>query len=329
MIANEVLKAFVGKNILVSGATGLMGTTALLRLKDYQDISVRAAYHNKEPFIFADNISYVKADLRDFEDCKKIVEDVDYVFMFAAVLSTAPVIAKNPVSHIRSNLAMNTQMLEASYSAGVKKFVWLSSSTGYPESRHPLKEDDMFAGDPPDVYFAVGWMSRYTEVLCRMYADKLKKNMPCLILRPTTIYGEYEGFDFEKCHMLPALVRRVCDREDPLVVWGDGQNSRDLIYSDDVFDACLSAMERQETFDVFNVGFGRQYTVNEILEMIIEISGFEDARVVYDTSKPSTVKKKLIDLTKSQRELEFKPKTDIRTGIEKLVNFYKQSKVTV
>ena len=63
--------------------------------------------------------------------------------------------------------------------------------------------------------------------------------------------------------------------------------------------------------------------------MIIEISGFEDARVVYDSSKPSTVKKKLIDLTKSQRELGFQPKTDIRTGIEKLVNFYKQSKVSV
>ncbi len=316
-------------NYLVAGSAGLMGTTALLRLKDVPGVNVKAVYHRRGPRVSADNIAHVQADLRNVDACKKIVEGIDYVFMFAAVLSTAPVIAKNPVSHISSNLAMNTQMLEASYFAGVKKFVWLSSSTGYPESRHPLKEDDMFAGDPPDVYFAIGWMSRYTEVLGRMYSTKLKDPMPVVILRPTTIYGEYEGFDFEKCHMLPALVRRVCDRDDPLVVWGDGQDSRDLIYSDDVFDACLSAMGKPETFDVFNLGSGRQYTVNEILEMIIEISGFEDARVVYDSSRPSTVKKKLIDLTKSQRELGFKPKTDIRTGIEKLVNFYKQSKVSV
>jgi len=327
MAVEEVFHDFVGKRILIAGATGLMGTTALLRFKNYQGVSVRATYHKKEPFIFGDNISYVKADLRNFDDCKKVVKGVDFVLMFAAVLSTAPVIAKNPVSHITSNLTMNAQMLEASYFAGVKKFIWLSSSTGYPESQHALSEDHMFTADPPDVHFSVGWMSRYTEVLCRMYATKMKSKMPCLILRPTTIYGEYEGFDLERCHMLPALVKRVCDREDPLVVWGNGQDSRDLIYCEDVFDACLLAMQKLETFDVFNLGSGRQYTVDEILELIIEISGFRDARVEHDTSKPSTVKKRLTDLTKAQRELGFRARTDIRRGIERLVNFYRRSKV--
>ena len=225
-------------NYLVAGSAGLMGTTALLRLKDAPGVNVKAVYHRRGPRVSADNIAHVQADLRNVDACKKVAEGIDYVFMFAAVLSTAPVIARNPVSHITSNLIMNAQMLEASYFAGVKKFVWLSSSTGYPESRHPLKEDDMFAGNPPDVYFSVGWMSRYTEVLCRMYSTKLKNPMPVVILRPTTIYGEYEGFDFEKCHMLPALVRRVCDREDPLVVWGDGQNRRLSKYKDIFSNLC-------------------------------------------------------------------------------------------
>jgi len=327
VVVEQVFHDFIGKRILIAGATGLMGTTALLKFRNYQGVEVRATYHEKEPSIFGDNISYVKADLRNFDDCKRVVKDVDFVLMFAAILSTAPVIAKNPVSHITSNLTINAQMLEASYFAGVSKFAWLSSSTGYPESQNPLDEDEMFTADPPDVYFSVGWMSRYTEILCRMYATKLKKKMPCLILRPTTIYGEYEGFDLERCHMLPALVRRVCEREDPLVVWGNGQDSRDLIYCDDVFNACLLALHNLDTFEVYNVGYGSQYTVNEVLEMIIEISGLKDTRIVHDTSKPSTVKKKLLDLTKSHRELGFKPGTDIRAGIEKLICFYEQSKV--
>ena len=248
--------------------------------------------------------------------------------MFAAVLSTAPVMAKNPVSHITSNMIMNAQMLEAAYFAGVKKFLWLSSCTGYPLTEGVLKEENMFDGDPPDVYFSVGWMSRYTEVLCRMYATKLKVSMPTVVLRPTTIYGEYEDFHFDTCHMLPALVRKVVERQKPIEVWGTGTNTRDLIYADDVFDACLLAMEKIDTFDVFNVGFGRQYSVNELLKMIIEIDGYSNAEIVHNTSKPSTIKKRVINLTRAPKVLGFEVKTSIEDGITKMVEWYRQNPIS-
>jgi len=314
-------------NYLVTGATGLMGTTALLRLSDLPGINVRAAYHQRKPRVFAKNISYVQADLRKFDNCKEMIKDIDYVFMFAGVLSTAPVIARNPVSHITSNMIMNAQMLEAAYFARVKKFLWLSSSTGYPPKEGVLKEEDMFDGDPPDVYFPVGWMSRYTEVLARMYARKLKRPLSAVILRPTTIYGEYEDFHFETCHVLPALIRKVVERQRPIEVWGTGEEKRDLIYSDDVFDACLLALEKVDIFDVFNIGSGKEYSINELLNMILEIDNFQDAEIVYNTSKLSTINKRSLDLTKAKKLLGFEAKTTAKKGIAKMIEWYRKNPI--
>lgn len=314
-------------NYLVAGASGLMGTAALLRLKDLEGISVMAVYHQKKPLVSANNISYIQADLRNLENCRKVVEGMDYVFMFAAVLSTAPVLAKNPVSHITSNLIMNAQMLEAAYFSGVKKFLWLSSSTGYPPEDRLLNEEDMFLGDPADNYFSVGWMSRYTEVLCRMYATKLKNPMPAVILRPTTIYGEYESFDFETSHVLPALVRKVVERHNPLEVWGDGKNMRDLLYADDMIDACFLALTKTDSFNVFNIGYGQQYSINKLLEMIIKADGSSRLDIVYNVSKPSAISKRTINIQKSQKVLGFYPKTPIEQGIRRMVAWYKDNPV--
>lgn len=314
-------------NYLITGSTGLMGTSTLLRLKDVPGVSVKAVYHKRKPRVVADNISYFQADLTDFNACKKVVKDIDYVLMFAATLSTAPVIAKNPVSHVTNNMIMNVQMLESSYLVGVKKFLFLSSSTGYPMKEKKLKEEDMFKGDPADVYFSVGWMSRYAEVLCRMYATKLKKPMTTVILRPTTIYGEYEDFHFEVCHVLPALVRKVVERQKPIEIWGTGENKRDLIYSDDVVDACFLALEQVDTFDVFNIGLGKEHSINELLKMILEIENYKDAEIVYNASKPTTILKRSIDFTKAKRVLGFEAKTSIREGLTETIKGYRKNPI--
>lgn len=312
---------------LVTGAAGQMGTFALMRLRNLPNIYVRAVYHKKKPNIFADNISYIQADLRNPDDCKKIVDGIDYVLMFAGILSTAPVMARNPVSHITENMIMNAQMLEVSYFAGVKKFLWLSSTTGYPMLDKELVEEDMFCEDPPDTYFSVGWMSRYTEILCRMYATKLKNPITTVILKPTTIYSEYEDFCFATAHVLPATVRKVVERQNPLEIWGTGDNRRDFIYADDVLDACLLALERVNGFDVFNIGYGKDYSVNEILKIILELDDYMDTQIVYNTSKPSAIGKRNINCTKAKKILGFKAKTTIEEGVCKMIEWYKKNPV--
>ena len=313
-----------GKKILVTGATGLMGTVAMNILLNVSDVYIRAVRHSRLPMVYDEKIEWVEADLMNRSDCHAIVEGVDIVFMFAGVLATAPVIHRNPIAPLTENTVINVQMLEAAWSMGVKQFVWLGSATGYPDSDTPLREDDMFLGDPPDVYFSIGWMSRYVEVICRMYATKLNRVMSTIIIKPTTIYGEYEGFDFETCHMLPALVRRVSEHQNPLRVWGTGEVKRDLIHAEDVFRACLLAMTNKDNFAVYNAGFGKEYSIKEIIKMILREEGNPEINIEYDLTKPTTVNRRQLDFEKI-RTLGFKPKIELQIGIRRLLKYYHET----
>ena len=308
----------------VAGAAGLMGTAALKRLRNAAGVRLRAVYHRRKPLIEADNIECVRADLRDEQACRSVCSDADYVFMFAGILSTASLVARDPVGHIVDNVAMTTHMLHAAYESGVKTFVWLSSSTGYPQQDAPLTEDDMFHGDPPRGYFAVGWYSRYIEKLAQHYAQHVPNPLQIVMLRPTTIYGEHESFDLSECHMLPALVRKVVERMEPIEVWGDGNQMRDLIYADDVMTACLLAMGRGEPYQVYNVGAGVQYSVNELLQAIIKLDGYTDARVQHKIDRPTAPARRELDLARSQSVLGFQPQTSIETGIGRMIRQCRQ-----
>lgn len=312
-------------NYVIAGATGLMGTTALVKLRDQPNIMIKAVYNRKEPFLFADNITYIKADLATAEGCRRVVKGSDYVFSFAGQLMTAPVLATNPVSPLTKNLLITAQLMEASYSAGVKKFLYISSSTGYPAQNELLHEEEMFRDDPADAYFSVGWMFRYTETLCQMYATKLKNPMPVTVIRPSTIYGEFEDFDPAASHMLPGLIRKVVNRDNPLEVWGSGDVRRDLIHADDLFDACLLALERQAAYEVFNIAYGREYKINEILEIIMRADGYKDASIIYNDTRPITGGRRVLDVASARKYLGFIPKTDLETGIKKMIDQYKKS----
>ena len=327
MITPELINRFPRCKLLVTGAAGQLGTITLKSFSNLPGVHIRAVYHKQQPTVFADNIEYVQADLKNPESCREITKDIDIAFMFAGRVLTSPVIARDPVSPVTEMMILNAQVLEAAYLAGVKKLLWVSSSTGYPRTERTLKEEDMFDGDPADIYFSLGWMSRYTEILCRMYATKLKNPMTIVILRPTTIYSEYEDFNYESSHVLPALVRRVVERQKPIEVWGTGENKRDLIYASDVIDAGLMVLERVDTFDVFNIGYGKYYSVGEILQMILEIDNYLEAEITHDTSKPDTVKTIYLDLAKSQKVLGFKAKTSLKEGISRMVESYRRNQL--
>jgi len=203
---------FKDTRVLVAGGTGFVGVNLIIRLLSL-GARVRATIHKKDPVITEDGIEYIRCDLTRMEDCREAVKDMDYVFLCAASTSGAAVIASTPLVHVTPNIVMNSQMLEAAYFAKVKKFVWLSSNAAYPPSGdRPVKEEELFDGDPYETYFGVAWMKRYTEILCRMYSEKLKEPMATVVLRPSNIYGPYDDFDFETSHVMAALIRRVVER---------------------------------------------------------------------------------------------------------------------
>ena len=317
---------FQDQKVLVTGATGLVGSNLIKRLLSEGAI-VRATLHRREPAVVDDRIEYVGCDLTRGEDCRRVVEGMGYVFHCAAHTSGAATTATTPMVHVTPNILINSQMLEAAYAAQVERFLWLSSTTGYPPSgARPVKEEEMFEGEPYDKYFFVGWTKRFTEILCRMYGEKLPKPMTTVVLRPTNIYGPNDDFEPATSHVTPALIRKVVEQQDPLEVWGTGGDVRDLIYVDDMVEAMLRAMEKIESYTAINIGLGKGYSVKEALQMILELDGYTDARVVFNTSKPTMIPIRLVDTAKAETVLGFKAKTDLREGLRKTIKWYRESR---
>lgn len=307
----------------VLGASGLVGSHALLALREVEGVEVRAVCHTRSPRVGGRNIQVIRADLSDPQDCRAAVAGCDFVLIAAGVLATAPVLARDPVGPVLANLLIAVNCLEAAYHAGVAKCLWLSSTTGYPAGDGEMDESRMFEADPPGNWYAIGWTTRYLETLCQAYSERFARPMPVIVLRPTMIYGEYDHFDEETAHFLPSLVRRVVRREDPIEVWGTGEQTRDLIYAGDVVRAMLAALAKVDRFEAFNVAAGRSHSVNEVLGRILEIDGFTDARVVHLTDRPTSVSRRSFANAKAKAELDFTPATPLESGLRRTIEWYR------
>lgn len=318
---------FKDTNVLVAGGTGFIGSNLVNRLLSL-GANVRSTLHERHPIVIDDRIEYVSCNLFNMDDCKKVVSGMDYIFMCAASTSGAAVIASNPLAIVTPNIIMNSQMLEASYFERVKKFIFISSNAVYPPTgNRSVREDEIFNGDPHDVYFGGGWMKRYTEILCRLYSEKLKNPMKTVVIRPSNIYGPYDDFDFDTSHVMAATIRKVVERHCPIEVWGDGNDIRDLIYIDDFIDGLILATEKIDRFDPINIGYGKGYSIKEILQMAIEIDEFDNTQIVYNSYKPSMIPIRLIDTSKAEKLLDFKPRTNIRDGIKKTIDWFRKEYV--
>lgn len=311
--------------VLVAGGSGFVGVNLIQKLLPL-GAHIRATLHEKPAVINDPRIEYIAADLRNAEDCARAVDGMEYVFMCAAHSSGAAVIQNTPLVHVTPNVIMNTLMLEAAHRAGVKKYLWLSSNTVYPAADHPVKESEMMNGQPFEKYFPVASMKRFGETLCEIYSTKIPNPMPAIVVRPANIYGPHDDFDWERSHVVPALVRKVVERHNPLEVWGDGTEIKDLIYVEDFVDGIILAMEKMNGFDPINIGTGIPVTIKDVLHAALIAEDYAHANVVFNTSKPTMIPKRLIDVSKAKRDLGFTVKTSLQEGIQKTLDWYKENR---
>jgi GDP-L-fucose synthase len=314
-----------GTKVLVAGASGLIGANLLARLLK-EGASVRATLHSRTPVIHDPRIEYLKCDLRRPEDCRRAVAGMQHVHLCAASTSGAAAIAATPMIHVTPNILINTCMLEAAYDAGVEKFIWLGSTVAYPVSSLPMREEQLLEGEPFEKYYYAGWAKRFMEVLCRMYGEKLSRRMTTIVLRPTNVYGPHDDFEFATSHVIPALIRKCVERWDPLEVWGDGSEVRDALYVDDMVEAMLLAACKLEQYDAINIGLGRGYSVKEILNCLLRVDGFRDARISFDASKPTMIPIRLIDTRKAESLLGFRARIDLEEGLQRTLHWYRQTR---
>lgn len=319
---------FKNRKVLVTGGAGFIGTNLILKLLE-KGAQVKATIHKKPsqidpPAGEAGNskVEFIKADLTNRSDCQKVVQGQDYVFMCAADTSGAAVIENTPLAHVTPNVIMNALMLEASHMANVKKFLFISSNTVYPLTDHAVDEDDVNY-TLYEKYFPVGWMKIFTEKMCEMYSAKIKNPMTTIIIRPGNTYGPFDKFELGQSHVIPALIRKAIERQDPLEVWGNGMDIKDFIYVEDLAEGLILAMEKINQFDQINIAGGIPITIRQVLEAILKADNFKNPKIIFNGSKPTMIPIRLINIDKAKKSLGFTPKTSLEVGIKKTVDWYK------
>jgi nucleoside-diphosphate-sugar epimerase len=319
---------------LLLGATGLVGSHALHALAGRSGVEVRAVGHGRLPERLAANVSTHRLDLREPGVVDSLLEGVDFVLLFAGRVLSAPVLAADPVGPVLDHLRLVAAALEASFRARVRKTVWLSSTTGYPALDEELHEDHMFVGDPPDVWHLVGWTARYLEALAQGLARRSTERSGAgeeprgtfVALRPSLIYGANDDFSPESAHFLPALIRRVVERRRPIEVWGDGGDRRDLVHADDVVAAAFAALPKVQGCAAFNVCAGRSHSVSEVLDRIVAIDGFDDARIEYTSGRPQTARERRLSPGKAAAALGFTTRVDLDAGLRRTIAWFRENR---
>jgi GDP-L-fucose synthase len=315
--------------ILVTGASGFIGSH-LLRLlweKGYRNVIATSFSKGlRMDFQGCGEIEHHIGDLQDAIFCERISKDVNVVFHCAANTSNALDTKYNPLLHVTPNVEMNVNLMEQSWKNGVKKFLFISSNTVYPDMNNDWCTEDMNVHATPmvPVYKAVGGMKRYTETLCDFFSNQIHNPMQCLIVRPSNAFGPNDKFDYEKCHVTPANIRKVADGLNPIPVWGDGTEVRDLLHVEDMADGFIFVAENCDNYDVFNVCYGEGFTVNEVLEWIKELDGNTNP-IDYVNNKAPMIPVRLLS-SKKINALGWKPKRDLKQALKETIEWYKANK---
>ncbi|MCX7885940.1 MAG: NAD-dependent epimerase/dehydratase family protein [Verrucomicrobiae bacterium] len=311
-----------GKKVLVTGGTGFVGGHLVDALLE-AGADVRVAVHNRPLRRRDSRIEVVSADLRRPEECRDAVRGVQYVFHAAGSVGAAGVGAARMMNGIVTNLVLTAQVLEAAWAEGVERFLLFSSSTVYPAVQHAVVEEEAWNGPPHPSYFGYGWMRRYCERLGEFVAAN--SGLKIALVRPSAVYGPGDNFDLATCHVIPALVRRAVERQDPFVVWGTGDEVRDFLHVRDLVRGCLLALEKHAECDPVNLGCGRGATVKEVVKIILRAAGHQNAQVVFDSSKPATIPFRMVDISKARRLLGFEPRIGLEEGLSETVRWYRST----
>jgi len=317
-----------GKRVLVCGAGGFMGMNMVKQIKNTQASKIIASYRTERAFYdnVLSDVERVSGDLTDKETCLNHTKDVDYLIICNAISFGLTYTKKYPLALLNVNTIANINLLEAAQQNGVEKVIYFGSSVEYHPTLSPIEEKDVLVGHPADVYFGAGWMKRYMEILMRMYSEKLNL-MSCGIVRLANAYGPYDKFIPQNSHVLPALIKKFSERENPLNIYGDGNQLKDLIYINDVTKITLKMLDTLKGFDSMNVGSGKFTSINHAIEILSKQENFYPEIIhLEEGGLPPPIRNLNVDKMKSFYN---HPLTTIEEGIWLTTEWYKSHKTNI
>ena len=304
----------INKNskIFVAGHNGLIGSAILRKLKDlkYKKILTKP---KKE------------LDLRDLNKVSKYFSKVkpDAVILAAAKVGGIEVNNKFRGEFIYDNLAIQNSVIHSSYLHNVKNLIFLGSSCIYPKlSKQPIKEKYLLSGylEKTNEPYAIAKIAGIN--LCESYNKQYKLNYKCLM--PCNAYGINDNYDPNSSHFFPALIKKIVDsirfRKEAISIWGNGKPLRELIYSDDIADACLFFLKKKTSDTLINIGTGKDKSITEYAKLIMDHLGVS-LKINYKKNKPNGTMRKVLDVSLAKK-YGWKYKTTLKKGLSIALNDY-------
>jgi GDP-L-fucose synthase len=295
---------------LVTGGAGFLGRRLVERLEQAGDETVvprRADY-----------------DLTRWDDAERLFRDAapEVVYHLAAEVGGIGANRSNPGRYWYANLMMGAHVLELSRLHGVRKVVVAGTVCAYPKfTPTPFHEDALWNGYPEETNAPYGVAKKSVLVGGQAYREQY--GLDTVFLLPANLYGPGDNFDLETSHVIPALVRKMHEATDSIVLWGDGSPTREFLYVDDCAEGIHLAAQRYDGAEPVNLGTGVETSIRELAELIAELSGFE-GEIVWDTSMPNGQPRRQLDATRAAERFGFQAGTSLRDGLERTIAWYRE-----
>ena len=248
-----------------------------------------------------------RGDDFDFSGC-------DFVYHCAGVTGGGQFLQADPLGMVGPNIRLALDVFDAAKRDGVGHVIAMSSTTGYPDHDHPLHETEYFEGEVHPVYINPGETRRYIERLGAMYP------FATTFIRCAGAYGPGDDYSIKTSHVIGATIRKIAERHDPLICWGDGEDSRDGTYIDDLARALVAAIEPDGS-RAFNIGSGEAMTIKEMIAVLADHAGYRP-RVLHDLSKPRMIRSRMLDTDRAHAALMWWPKVPMEKGLRMALDAY-------
>jgi GDP-L-fucose synthase len=298
--------------IFVAGHRGMVGSAFMRRLE------AEGFTNLLKPHRFQLDLTKEEAVLQFF-----LKESPDVVILAAAKVGGIKANNDYPVEFLLENLRIQNNVIRSADQSGVRKLLFLGSSCIYPKlAPQPIPESALLSGalEPTNEAYAIAKIAGIK--LCQAYAREYGATF--ISVMPTNLYGPNDNFDLETSHVLAALLRKAHEaktrNEKKLVVWGTGKPRREFLHVDDLASACLLLLDKYDSPEIINIGCGEDLTICELAELICDVVGF-DGELVWDTTKPEGMPRKLLDVTRIHA-LGWQPMIPLRKGIAQTYQWF-------
>ncbi len=303
------MSTLLAMRVLVTGGGGFLGSHLVERLEaDGRKVTIARRS---------------ETDLTDMAATARLFDAVqpELVFHLAAEVGGIGANRANPGRYWYANLIMGAHVLEQARLHGTAKLVIAGTVCAYPKfTPVPFQEAELWNGYPEETNAPYGVAKKAVLVGAQAYREQY--GLDSVFVLPTNLYGPRDNFDLQSSHVIPALIRKMIESPDRVVLWGDGTPTREYLYVDDCVEGLLLAAERYDGGDPVNLGTGVETSIRETAELVADAVGF-DGEIEWDTSMPNGQPRRSLDSTRAKELLGFEAKVPLREGIARTVAWYK------